>query len=161
MGFARGLAYYTGIIFEVYSSNLDVAIGGGGRYDSLIEVFGGPPTPAIGFAIGVDRVSMALNYDVKTSPRILLVPVKPEYISAALNAQVILARKGMCTELEYKRDLRKALKYANNRDIPFVAIIGSEFVSEGKVTIKDMMRRTQHVISLEKIADIVAGQGSS
>ncbi|RLG63567.1 hypothetical protein DRN89_03485, partial [archaeon] len=45
--------------------------------------------------------------------------------------------------------------------IPFVAIIGSEFVSEGKVTIKDMMRRTQHVISLEKIADIVAGQGSS
>ncbi|RLG66169.1 histidine--tRNA ligase [archaeon] len=161
MGFARGLAYYTGIIFEVYSSNLDVAIGGGGRYDSLIEVFGGPPTPAIGFAIGVDRVSMALNYDVKTSPRILLVPVKPEYISAALNAQVILARKGMCTEVEYKRDLRKALKYANNRDIPFVAIIGSEFVSEGKVTIKDMMRRTQHVISLEKIADIVAGQGSS
>ncbi len=156
MSFARGLAYYTGVIFEIYSPNLSVAVGGGGRYDSLIEVFGGPSTPAIGFAIGVDRVSMALDYDVKTPPKALLVPVKLDDISVVLDVQVKLIEKGVHAEVEYKRDLRKALKYANSKNIPFVIIIGREFISEGKVTVKDMVQRVQHTVNIGKVPEIIA-----
>ncbi|MEM3881000.1 MAG: histidine--tRNA ligase, partial [Candidatus Bathyarchaeia archaeon] len=59
--FARGLEYYTGIIFEVNVPELDVALGGGGRYDRLIEVFGGEPTPAVGVAHGLDRIVLAMQ----------------------------------------------------------------------------------------------------
>src|SRR3972149_11175254 len=59
--FARGLEYYTGMIFEVYIPELEIALGGGGRYDRLIEVFGGEPTPAVGCAHGIDRVALALQ----------------------------------------------------------------------------------------------------
>ena len=52
--------YYTGFIFEVYVPDLDIALGGGGRYDRLIELFGGDPTPAVGVAHGVDRIMLAL-----------------------------------------------------------------------------------------------------
>src|SRR3972149_6615075 len=58
-GFGRGLEYYTGMIFEVYIPELDIALGGGGRYDRLIEVFGGEPTPATGAAHGLDRIALA------------------------------------------------------------------------------------------------------
>ena len=59
--FARGLEYYTGMIFEIYIPELDIALGGGGRYDRLIELFGGEPTPAVGAAHGIDRVALALQ----------------------------------------------------------------------------------------------------
>ena len=59
--FARGLEYYTGMIFEIYIPELDIALGGGGRYDRLIELFGGEPTPAVGCAHGIDRVALALQ----------------------------------------------------------------------------------------------------
>ena len=58
--FARGLEYYTGMIFEIYIPGLDIALGGGGRYDRLIEAFGGEPTPAVGCAHGIDRVAIAV-----------------------------------------------------------------------------------------------------
>ena len=59
--FARGLEYYTGIIFEIYIPGLEIALGGGGRYDKLIETFGGEPTPAVGCAHGIDRIAIALQ----------------------------------------------------------------------------------------------------
>ena len=59
--FARGLEYYTGMIFEIYIPELEIALGGGGRYDRLIEAFGGEPTPAVGCAHGIDRVAIALQ----------------------------------------------------------------------------------------------------
>ncbi len=59
--FARGLEYYTGMIFEIYIPGLDIALGGGGRYDRLIEAFGGESTPAVGCAHGIDRVAIALH----------------------------------------------------------------------------------------------------
>jgi histidyl-tRNA synthetase len=60
-GFARGLEYYTGMIFEVYVPELDVALSGGGRYDKLVELFGGEPTPAVGIANGIDRIMLAMQ----------------------------------------------------------------------------------------------------
>src|SRR5664280_3466036 len=64
--FARGLEYYTGMIFEIYIPGLDIALGGGGRYDKLIEAFGGEPTPAVGCAHGIDRVALALQIQKTT-----------------------------------------------------------------------------------------------
>ncbi len=67
--FARGLEYYTGMIFEIYIPQLDIALGGGGRYDRLIELFGGEPTPAVGVAHGIDRVALALQTQKATIAR--------------------------------------------------------------------------------------------
>ena len=61
LGFARGLEYYTGMIFEVFVPELEIALGGGGRYNKLIELFGGEPTPAVGVAHGIDRISLAMK----------------------------------------------------------------------------------------------------
>ena len=73
-GFARGLEYYTGMIFESYVPGLDIALGGGGRYDRLIELFGGEPIPAVGVAQGIDRIVLALtkqNVSKKLQKRIV------------------------------------------------------------------------------------------
>jgi histidyl-tRNA synthetase len=78
--FARGLEYYTGMIFEVYIPQLDIALGGGGRYDRLIETFGGEPTPAVGCAHGIDRVALALQiqgttFELTTEKRVVVIPI--------------------------------------------------------------------------------------
>ncbi|MCJ7610181.1 histidine--tRNA ligase, partial [Candidatus Bathyarchaeota archaeon] len=61
LGFTRGLDYYTGMIFETFVPQLDIALGGGGRYDRLVEVFGGEPTPAVGCSPGIDRIALAME----------------------------------------------------------------------------------------------------
>jgi len=72
LSLARGSEYYTGIIFEAINPNFIFSIGGGGRYDKLVPMFGGPPTPAVGFSIGLDRVCLILSQEKSdfTSPRI-------------------------------------------------------------------------------------------
>jgi histidyl-tRNA synthetase len=82
--FARGLEYYTGMIFEVYVPELDTALGGGGRYDRLIEAFGGEPTPATGVAHGLDRIVLAMQMQntaqkTKQNKRVVIIPVKEEW----------------------------------------------------------------------------------
>ena len=78
--FARGLEYYTGMIFEIYIPGLDIALGGGGRYDKLIEAFGGEPTPAVGCAHGIDRIAIALQtqkttFSIKTDKKVAVLPI--------------------------------------------------------------------------------------
>ena len=90
--FARGLEYYTGMIFEVNVPELDAALGGGGRYDRLIEVFGGEPTPAVGVAHGLDRIALAMQMQktalsTRREKTAVVIPVKQE-----LKAEVLVLR---------------------------------------------------------------------
>ena len=78
--FARGLEYYTGLIFEIYIPELEIALGGGGRYDRLIEVFGGDPTPAVGCAHGIDRIAIAMQtqktaLEASQGKRVVVIPI--------------------------------------------------------------------------------------
>src|SRR5512137_1882889 len=114
--FARGLEYYTGMIFEVYIPELDIALGGGGRYDKLIELFGGEPTPATGVAHGLDRIVLAMQMQKASQTRtkkkrLAVIPASEAVKSEALRISQMLRDAGVSVELEVMgRRMNKALE---------------------------------------------------
>ncbi|MEM3079011.1 MAG: histidine--tRNA ligase [Thermoproteota archaeon] len=155
MGFARGLDYYTGMIFEVYVKNLKIAVNGGGRYDKLAGLLGWD-VPAVGCAPGVDRLSLAM--DEKTVPRDDLVcmvvsMVKEGDILAAKLAGTLRMR-GVPTLVDYtRRDVSKALSYASKRNVKYVALIGGREVEANNVALKNMETGSQEELGIEQVVE--------
>lgn len=157
LGIARGLDYYTGMVFEIYGKKGAKQICGGGRYDNLIETFGGEPTPAVGFAYGFDRIMMNIDDLDVEEEGILIIPVKKdkELIKKSLIIADKLRKSGKIAELEIMgRKLRKALDYANSRGFKKVIIVGEKELNEGKVTVKDMITGEQRLVSIDELTNI-------
>ncbi len=156
-GFARGLEYYTGLIFEIYVREMAQALGGGGRYDRLIELFGGGKTPAVGIAHGLDRLLLALQKQgnlpkVPVTERVLVIPVRDEMLGEAFKVSSILRSAGICTEVEVAgRSVSRALSDADRKGFTYAVIIGSKEIAEGKVVLRDMERRIQEVIDVDEL----------
>jgi len=156
-GFARGLEYYTGMIFEVYVPEVDIALGGGGRYDGLIELFGGKPTPALGVALGLDRLMLVPSEQksfLKPSAetRVLAVPITEELRGKAFEVSSKLREAGVCVELEVMgRTVSKTLSDADRRGVTHVLIVGPKELKEGKVVLRDMERKEQKVLSPDEL----------
>jgi histidyl-tRNA synthetase len=164
-GFARGLEYYTGMIFEIYASGIDIAVGGGGRYDKLIELFGGGQVPAVGVAPGIDRLSLALQKQGSTmrmseeSP-ILVVPVDSSVYGDAFKVSSMLRKGGVAVELETMgRSVSNALSDADRRGITHAVIVGSREMKERKVILRFMRERAQETIPLEQLLENIRQQG--
>jgi histidyl-tRNA synthetase len=161
--FARGLEYYTGVIFEVYIPELDIALGGGGRYDRLIELFGGEQTPATGVAHGLDRIAMAMQMQgvpVKAveGKRLVVVSVNELMRSEALRIAERLRNAGLGVEFEVMgRKMSKALEDADKRHLDYAVIVGERELKEGKVVVRDLHKREQTTVDLEKLADKIRG----
>lgn len=156
LGIARGLDYYTGMVFEIYGKKGAKQICGGGRYDNLIETFGGEPTPAVGFAYGFDRIMMNIDDLDIEEESILIIPVKKdkELIKKSLIIADKLRKAGKIVELEIMgRKLRKALDYANSRGFKKVIIVGEKELNEGKVTVKDMITGEQKLIGIDELTN--------
>ena len=158
-GFARGLEYYTGIIFEMYVTDLDIALGGGGRYDRLIELFGGEPTPAIGVAHGLDRIMLAMKMQ-QTRPQtqrrktVMVVAVGDDVADETSRIAQILRESGISVELEImRRKIGKALEVADKKKMDYAIIVGKKELDEGAVVIKDLVRREQSVVNIGKIVE--------
>jgi len=156
-GFARGLEYYTGMIFESYVPGLDIAIGGGGRYDKLIELFGGEPIPAVGVAQGIDRIVLALTKQ-KASPEaqkqktVAVIAVKPVCMRNALEISAMLRNKGVFVELAVMgRSIRSALSDANRRNAGYAVIVGPKELEENSVVLKDMTKNEQRKVGINKL----------
>jgi len=162
-GFARGLEYYTGMIFEVYVPCMDIALGGGGRYDRLIELFGGDSTPAVGVAHGVDRMMLALQRaDGKAAGKagmektVLVVPIMEELRGEALRVSRVLREAGVSVEVEVMgRKVAKALEDADRRKISYAVIIGEREFKEGAVVVRNLTRREQSTVKVEDVAEAV------
>lgn len=160
-GFARGLEYYTGMIFEVYVPSIDVALGGGGRYDKLVELFGGEPTPAVGIAHGIDRIVLGMKMQ-KTVLRtgnekaVVVVPIKEELRAEALKISRMLRDAGVLVEVEVMgRRMTKALEDADRRGINFAIIVGERELSEGSVVVRDLAKREQSTVKVERVIDVI------
>jgi histidyl-tRNA synthetase len=157
-GFARGLEYYTGMIFEVYVPGLDVALSGGGRYDRLVELFGGESTPAIGVANGVDRIMLAMQEQKvimreAEERRIIVIPVGDEAKAEALRISNTLKDVNIVVEFEVMgRKMSKALEDADRKGFDYAVIVGQKELDEGKVALRDLKRREQTTLKIEELA---------
>jgi histidyl-tRNA synthetase len=166
-GFARGLEYYTGMILEVYVPGMDVALGGGGRYDRLIELFGGDSTPAVGVAHGVDRMMLALQgqrADGKAVGKagmektVLVVPIMEELRGEALRVSRVLREAGVSVEVEVMgRKVAKALEDADRRKLSYAVIIGERELKEGAVVVRNLVKREQSTVKVKDVAEAVKG----
>ncbi|MEM9019344.1 MAG: histidine--tRNA ligase [Planctomycetota bacterium] len=160
LGIVRGLAYYTGTVFELHvTTGKERALGGGGRYDKLIEIFGGPPTPAVGFGMG-DVVLTNLLEDEGLIPKEVaprpdaFVLAMTDRASARLPGVVAdLRRSGLHTRMSYKttRKMAKLMKDAEACRARF-AVILDDGIGQGMASVKDLAAGQQSEIELAKLA---------
>ena len=163
LGIARGFDYYTSIVFEAIAPNdLGIgSIGGGGRYDNLIEVFGGKPTPATGFAIGIERLIPILEWkgltpEPKLRPEVYVIPIGKdgEVRRAAVEVVSALREAGVRGDIELTgRKVRKALDYADRLGVPYVVLIGKRDLAEGKITVRNMQTGEQRTVEKESAVE--------
>jgi histidyl-tRNA synthetase len=160
---ARGLDYYTGLIFEgkipQYSSG---SVGGGGRYDQLIGQLSGLNMPSVGFGIGFDRTVEAADQLglIKINPataQIMVAIFNQDLTNQAVKTAKRLRQSGINTELYPNNTdrLSKQFKTANNKNIPYVLIIGQEEASLNQVTLKNMQSGDQKTISLDEVIKLL------
>ncbi|MFI5371159.1 MAG: histidine--tRNA ligase [Candidatus Eisenbacteria bacterium] len=156
-GLVRGLDYYTRTAFEVHDRTLGAqsALGGGGRYDGLIEMLGGPPTPGVGFAIGLDRVLMMLEergLDTGTADTVCVVAM--DATRDAATALVRELRREFPVEHDVEtRGFNAQMKAAGKSGARFLVIVGEEEWGRGEVALKDATRGTQETLSRAALFD--------
>jgi histidyl-tRNA synthetase len=158
----RGLDYYTGPIFETVV--MEPAIGsitGGGRYDNLIKLLGGPDEPAVGTSLGFDRICTVIEelhmwpQVAKTSAEVLVTVFSTDLVSNSVAITKTLREKRINTQLypEESAKLEKQLKYADAKGIPFVIICGPEEIAKGIVQVKNMKTKERKEVEIANIVD--------
>ena len=164
---ARGLDYYTGVIFETVVTKAGIgSVTGGGRYDDLVKKLGGPDLPATGTTLGLDRLCDALSIlylvpeAVKGSAVTVLICLAEDAASVsnyALEVVKDLRSGGVASEIFLvSKSLDKQLKYASEKNIPWVVIIGDKEVTSNKLTVKNLKTRQQEELLLGEFKDRLA-----
>ena len=153
LSIARGLDYYTGIVFEIYVPDLgaEKQITGGGTYN-LTALFDSEKVESTGFAFGFDRIMEAyhrqnIQVPISSKPKVLVIPVKKEFKLNAIEVAQQLRAHNIVTDIDLKgKKLKKNLSYANNHNFNKVIMIGQQEVEDETVTIKDMDSGCQETI---------------
>jgi histidyl-tRNA synthetase len=154
----RGLDYYTHTAFEFTTSELGAqgAVLAGGRYDGLIETLGGPATPGIGWAAGVERLAMMLTAFPPAVRPVAVVPVGAEAETAALALTQRLRHDGFTVELGFSGNLSKRMKRANKISAAAAVILGEDELARGVATVRDLDTGEQGEAALASLADRLA-----
>lgn len=153
-GLVRGLDYYTRTVFEFPSKSLGFALGGGGRYDGLVEEVGGKPTPGLGFGLGLDRILMALEAQKVEFPQ----PVRCELYIASMGEQAQrkafqllneLHRCGIPADTDVcGRGLKAQMKYAGKIGAKFTMVLGDNELEAGRAELKNMETGEKKTVSI-------------
>jgi histidyl-tRNA synthetase len=156
----RGLDYYTKTVFEVWASGIGAqsALCGGGRYDGLAELLGGPQTPGVGVAIGLERIVLLMQeLDVQPPaiprPRIFLAYLgqEPRRRCLELMDQLRRADVGVYVAMGKKRGLRSQLREADKRGVRYTVILGENELESGQATVRDMVSGDQASVDLDSL----------
>ncbi len=157
----RGLDYYTGMVFEVAVAGSGLSLAGGGRYDKLIQVFGGPATPATGVALGIDRIAdlLAEQKLLKapgTRVRAVVVAVSDSVRAEAVRVAQELRKAGLSVATDVMgRSLGKQLEYANNIGAPFAVVVGEKELKAKKFGLRTLASGKQEELTVAEIAERV------
>ncbi|HEV7267712.1 MAG TPA: histidine--tRNA ligase [Falsiroseomonas sp.] len=141
----RGLDYYSHTAFEFVTDRLGAqgTVMAGGRYDGLVEEMGGPPTPSVGWAAGIERLAMLLAASPAAPRLVAVIPVAEAQEAAALALVKALRSAGIATEIAYKGNLKRRMERANKLHARAALILGESEVAEGVVQLRDLDAGTQ------------------
>ncbi len=159
LSLARGLDYYTGPIFEVFAKGYEEysSLAGGGRYDEIVELFGGDPTPATGISFGVDRVTMVLEEkgafkDLSLGVDVYVAPVNEDVVLKAIEITQSIRRAGVSAIVDLMgRSLGKQFEYADKKGVPTVVIVGEKDLADASVTVRDMKTGDQEKVKVDEL----------
>ena len=135
----RGLDYYRHTAFEFITDELGAqgTVLAGGRYDGLIEALGGPPTPAVGWAAGIERLAMLIDAPEPERPEVVLIPLGEAAEAAAQRLLAELRRQGIGADMAYRGNMKKRLSRANAAGAQYALIVGDEELASGQVQLKE------------------------
>jgi len=163
MSLARGLDYYTGPVFEGrYLGKPSVgAIMGGGRYDKLIEKFGGQSTPATGLSLGIDRIvdillAKGIGDTLKNALDVYIAPIKEPMLKYAMKFGTMLVAKNISCEVDLMgRPLKKLFAQADSKNARLVVIVGERDFEKGEVSVRDMQTKETNQVKIEDLESFI------
>ncbi|MFP4194647.1 MAG: histidine--tRNA ligase [Desulfobacterales bacterium] len=160
----RGLDYYTRTAFEIQTEELGAqnAVAGGGRYDNLVEMLGGPSQPAIGFAIGADRLVELVETKISASdpgPSVFLAPMGEQAMELVVKWASLLSNSGVRTEADFSdRSLKALMRRADRMGAENVIIVGDREIEQNEVVLRNMKTRDQKSLPMDRLIEAVLEQ---
>jgi len=158
----RGLDYYTRATFEIQTRSLGAqsAVAGGGRYDALVKVLGGPDTPATGFAIGFDRLAEIVRInsaDLQQKPDLFIAAMGEKSQNLAFGWVCELGAKGCYAEMDFQdKSLKSQMKRAGRLNAPYALIVGENELEKGFAILRNMSTRDQEDVPLERLVESIS-----
>lgn len=151
----RGLDYYSHTVFELTTDKLGAqgTVLAGGRYNGLVAQMGGGDVAGIGWACGVERLSMLLENGVEKARPIAIIPVGNDAQNAALKIAHQLRLNGFCVEQSYSGNMKKRLMKANKVNAAYAVILGSDELANGSATLKNLDTGEQKTVALDKLTE--------
>ncbi len=155
----RGLDYYCHTAFEFITGALGAqgTVIGGGRYDGLIEQLGGPPTPGVGWAAGIERLAMLLDQTPEAVRPIAMVPLGETAEARALVIAHDLRLRGLAVDTAFRGNIKKRLQRANRINARAAVILGDDELAKDVATLRDLDSGEQRQVALDKLVDELAG----
>jgi histidyl-tRNA synthetase len=151
----RGLDYYRHTAFEFVTDRLGAqgTVLAGGRYDGLIETLGGPHTPAVGWAAGIERLAMMIEAPEREKPKAVIVPLGERAQAAAQRLLAELRAAGIAADMAYRGNMKKRLARANDAGAGYALIIGDDELDCGEVQLKNLESGEQNPVALDRVVE--------
>lgn len=154
----RGLDYYRHTAFEFITDRLGAqgTVLGGGRYDGLIENLGGPATPAVGWAAGIERLAMLVDAPAIAAPTVAVIPMGDAAEVRAIGVIADLRRAGVACDMGYRGNMKKRMQRANGSGAAWAVILGDDELARGEATVRNLGTGEQQAVSLDTLVGKLA-----
>ena len=155
----RGLDYYRHTAFEFVTDRLGAqgTVLAGGRYDGLVEALGGPATPGVGWAAGVERLAMLIDAPARETVAVALVPMGEAAEAVATGLLATLRRAGISADMAYKGNMKRRMQKADAWGARYAVILGDDELARGEAAVKDLRDGSQGAVAFDRLAEAVAG----